>query len=118
MTVLESQINTRSQAFAENTEAMQATVDDLQSRVELIKQGGGERYQARHQARGKLLPRQRVDLLIDPGSAFLELSQLAAHNMYGTDDVPAAGIITGIGRVNGVECVIVANDATVKGGTY
>ena len=118
MTVLESQINTRSQAFAENTEAMQATVDDLQSLVEHIKQGGGERYQARHQARGKLLPRQRVDLLIDPGSAFLELSQLAAHNMYGKDDVPAAGIITGIGRVNGVTCVIVANDATVKGGTY
>ena len=118
MTVLESQINTRSQAFAENTGAMQATVNDLESLVEHIKQGGGERYQARHQARGKLLPRQRVDLLIDPGSAFLELSQLAAHNMYGKDDVPAAGIITGIGRVNGVECVIVANDATVKGGTY
>ncbi|NCF44582.1 MAG: methylcrotonoyl-CoA carboxylase, partial [Proteobacteria bacterium] len=118
MTVLESQINTRSQAFAENTEAMQATVDDLQSLVEHIKQGGGERYQARHQARGKLLPRQRVDLLIDPGSAFLEFSQLAAYNMYGKDDVPAAGIITGIGRVKGVECVIVANDATVKGGTY
>ena len=93
-------------------------VDELKSLIEHIKLGGGERYQARHQARGKLLPRERVDLLIDPGSPFLEFSQLAAHNMYDKDDVPAAGIITGIGRVNGIECVVVANDATVKGGTY
>jgi len=97
---------------------MQSLVDDLATLVERIKQGGGERYQARHQARGKLLPRDRVDLLLDPGSPFLEFSQLAAHDMYGKDDVPAAGIITGIGRVAGIECVIVANDATVKGGTY
>lgn len=118
MNTLQSQINPRSQAFADNTEHMQSLVDDLEALVEHIKQGGGERYQARHQARGKLLPRDRVDLLIDPGSPFLEFSQLAAHNMYGKDDVPAAGIITGIGRVKGIECVIVANDATVKGGTY
>lgn len=118
MNILESQINTRSQAFTENTEHMQVLVDDLEALIEVIKKGGGERYQARHLARGKLLPRDRVDLLIDPGSPFLEFSQLAAHNMYGKDDVPAAGIITGIGRVNGIECVIVANDATVKGGSY
>lgn len=118
MNTLKSRINPRSQAFADNSEHMQSLVDDLASLVEHIKQGGGERYQARHQARGKLLPRDRVDLLIDPGSPFLEFSQLAAYNMYGKDDVPAAGIITGIGRVNGIECVIVANDATVKGGTY
>ena len=118
MNTLKTQINSRSQAFSDNAEHMQSLVDDLATLVERIKQGGGERYQARHQARGKLLPRDRVDLLIDPGSPFLELSQLAAHNMYGKDDVPAAGIITGIGRVAGIECVIVANDATVKGGTY
>ena len=118
MNTLQSQINPKSQAFADNTEHMQSLVDDLEALVAHIKQGGGERYQARHQARGKLLPRDRVNLLIDPGSPFLEFSQLAAHNMYGKDDVPAAGIITGIGRVKGIECVIVANDATVKGGTY
>ena len=118
MNTLKSQINPRSQSFADNAEHMQSLVDNLESLVEHIKQGGGERYQARHEARGKLLPRDRVDLLVDPGSPFLEFSQLAAHNMYGQDDVPAAGIITGIGRVNGTECVIVANDATVKGGTY
>ena len=118
MNTLKTQINSRSQAFSDNVEHMQSLVDDLATLVERIKQGGGERYQARHQARGKLLPRDRVDLLLDPGSPFLEFSQLAAHDMYGKDDVPAAGIITGIGRVAGIECVIVANDATVKGGTY
>jgi len=118
MTILTSQLNPRSQAFADNARQMQSLVDDLESLIEQIKQGGGERYQARHQARGKLLPRERVDMLIDPGSPFLEFSQLAAHAMYGKDNVPGAGIITGIGRVKGMECVIVANDATVKGGTY
>lgn len=118
MNTLKTQINSRSQAFSDNAEHMQSLVDDLATLVERIKQGGGERYQARHQARGKLLPRDRVDLLLDPGSSFLEFSQLAAHDMYGMDNVPAAGIITGIGRVAGIECVIVANDATVKGGTY
>ena len=118
MTTLTTQLNPRSQAFTDNAEHMQSLVDELESLIEHIKLGGGERYQARHQARGKLLPRERVDLLIDPGSPFLEFSQLAAHNMYDKDDVPSAGIITGIGKVNGIECVIVANDATVKGGTY
>ena len=118
MAVLTSEINTRSTEFAENAAAMQLLVDDLQAKVEKMAQGGGTRYQERHQARGKLLPRDRVNALVDPGSPFLEFSQLAAFDMYGKDDVPAAGIITGIGRVQGQECVIVANDATVKGGTY
>ena len=118
MSTIKTKINSRSQDFIENTEHMQRLVSDLQAQVERIKQGGGERYQQRHIARGKLLPRDRIDALIDPGSPFLEFSQLAAHNMYGKDDVPAAGIITGIGRVSGQECVIVVNDATVKGGTY
>ena len=118
MTILNSQLNPRSQAFVDNARQMQTLVDDLESLIKQIKQGGGERYQARHKARGKLLPRERVDMLIDPGSPFLKFSQLAAHAMYGKDNVPGAGIITGIGRVKGMECVIVANDATVKGGTY
>merc|ERR1711935_1104238 len=80
--------------------------------------GGGERYRQLHKSRGKLLTRDRIETLIDEGSPFLELSQLAAYDLYGDEVVPAAGIITGIGRVNGVECLIVANDATVKGGTY
>ena len=83
MTILTSQLNPRSQAFVDNARQMQSLVDDLESLIKQIKQGGGERYQARHQARGKLLPRERIDLLIDPGSPFLEFSQLAAHNMYG-----------------------------------
>ena len=118
MSTIETGINRRSKEFVENAQHMETLVDDLNAQVERIKQGGGERYQERHVARGKLLPRDRIDALIDPGSPFLEFSQLAAYDMYGKDNVPAAGIITGIGRVNGQECVIVTNDATVKGGTY
>jgi 3-methylcrotonyl-CoA carboxylase beta subunit len=118
MGVIKTEINSRSQDFVENTEQMQALVDDLRSQVERVKLGGGERYRERHKSRGKLLVRDRIDGLLDPGTPFLELSQLAAHNMYGKYDIPAAGIVTGIGRVNGQECMIVANDATVKGGTY
>jgi 3-methylcrotonyl-CoA carboxylase beta subunit len=118
MSVIKTELNSRSLDFIDNAAHMQSLVDDLHSQVERIKQGGGTRYQERHMSRGKLLPRDRIDALIDPGSPFLEFSQLAAHNMYGKDDVPAAGIITGIGRVSGQECVIVVNDATVKGGTY
>jgi len=114
---INSKINTRSQDFLENTEHMQAQVDDLKAKLEAIKQGGGEKSRERHLSRGKLLPRDRVYQLLDAGSPFLELSQLAAHEVY-DDNVPAAGIITGIGRVGGQECIIVANDATVKGGTY
>lgn len=92
-------------------------VDDLKEKLSLIQQGGGAKYRERHVARGKLLPRQRIDALLDAGSPFLELSPLAAMDVY-EDEVTAAGIITGIGRVAGQECVIVCNDATVKGGTY
>jgi len=117
MTVLRSEISTRSEEFAANAAAMQALVTDLRTRVAEAEQGGGEAARQRHLSRGKLLPRDRVAGLIDPGSPFLELSQLAAHGMY-DGEVPSAGIITGIGRIAGRECVIVANDATVKGGTY
>ena len=117
MTVLQSRINTRDAAFATNRDNMQTQVDDLRTVVNKINQGGGEKAQARHTARGKLLPRERLNAVLDPGSPFLELSQLAAYKVY-EDDVPGAGIITGIGRVAGQECMIFVNDATVKGGTY
>ena len=117
MPVLTSEINPRSPGFRANAEAMGGLVEDLRKQAAQIAKGGGEKAMARHLARGKLLPRERVEMLLDPGSPFLELSQLAAHGVY-NEEVPAAGIITGIGRVEGRECVIVANDATVKGGTY
>ncbi|MCB9958339.1 MAG: methylcrotonoyl-CoA carboxylase [Rhodospirillaceae bacterium] len=117
MSVLASTVNPREAAFQENAEAMRALVDDLRGVVAHIKQGGGEAARARHLSRGKLLPRDRIRKLLDPGAPFMELSQLAAHEVYG-EDVPAAGILTGVGRVSGVECVIVCNDPTVKGGTY
>lgn len=117
MTRLSSQINTASQEFKDNQAAMQTLVDELQTRVNQIALGGDEKARARHLQHGKLLPRERLQQLLDPGSPFLELSQLAAWNVY-EDVLPAAGIIAGIGRVAGTECVIVVNDATVKGGTY
>ena len=117
MATLSSKINPRSEDFVANREHLQVQVDDLRELVAQIKQGAGEKYQQRHKARGKLLPRERLNALLDDGSAFLELSQLAAHQVY-EDAVPAAGIITGIGRVSGQECMIFVNDATVKGGTY
>ena len=117
MPKIESRLNTRSDEFAANAQAMAALVEDLRRRVEQVSQGGGEAARAKHAARGKLLPRERVDQLLDPGTPFLELSQLAAWDMYG-NEAPSAGIITGVGRVAGVECAIVCNDATVKGGTY
>ena len=119
---IESKLNPRSDDFKANVAAMQAIVDDLRDKVEKIAAGGGEAAAAKHLARGKLLPRDRVQMLLDPGTPFLELSQMAAYAMYqdanGLDAAPSAGIITGIGRVSGQECVIVCNDATVKGGTY
>lgn len=117
MAVLKTQIKPDSQAFVANAAAMRTSVDDLRDKVKQITLGGGEQKQQRHKDRGKLLPRERIDALLDPGTPFLEFSQLAAYEVY-KDVVPAAGIITGIGRVAGQECVIVANDATVKGGTY
>ncbi|MEX1668304.1 carboxyl transferase domain-containing protein [Zhongshania guokunii] len=117
MTVLKSTINPRDAGFLENTEHMQAQVDDLKNIVTKISRGGGEKSQRRHTERGKLLPRERISALVDVGTPFLELSQLAAYEVY-EEELAAAGIITGIGRVCGQECMIIANDATVKGGSY
>ncbi|MFO1189713.1 MAG: carboxyl transferase domain-containing protein [Alphaproteobacteria bacterium] len=117
MPVLKSSINPRSADFKANKGTMDALVADLRDKVAAVEAGGGAEARQRHVARGKLLPRDRLRNLIDPGAPFLEFSQLAAHQVY-DDDVPAAGLITGIGRVMGRECVIVINDATVKGGTY
>src|SRR3954468_11057883 len=117
MPALDTAIDPRSEAFRGNDAAMQALVADLRAKLSGIKQGGGKNARDKHTGRGKLLPRDRIRQLLDVGSPFLELSQFAAHGMYG-GEVPAAGIITGIGRVMGQECVIVCNDATVKGGTY
>ncbi|MHB8446368.1 MAG: carboxyl transferase domain-containing protein [Rudaea sp.] len=117
MPVIESQIDTRSPEFIANAASLRAVVDDLKKQLARAALGGGEKAREKHVARGKLLPRERVRALLDAGSPFLELSPLAAHGMY-DDAAPAAGLVTGIGRVNGIEVVVVANDATVKGGTY
>jgi 3-methylcrotonyl-CoA carboxylase beta subunit len=117
MPVIETALDTRSDAFRANDAAMRALVAALRERVALVRQGGGEEARRRHLARGKLLPRERVRALLDPGAPFLELSPLAAWGLY-DGEVPAAGIVTGVGRIMGRECVVVANDATVKGGTY
>ena len=117
MPTIATRIDPRSPEFAANAERMAALVADLRATVDAIREGGGAAARARHSGRGKLLPRERIRALIDPASPFLEFSQLAAHGMYG-ERIPAAGIITGIGRIAGRECVVVANDATVKGGTY
>jgi len=117
MPIIESRINPRSQEYADNAAAMRAQLDTVREHMARTALGGGEQARAKHVARGKLLPRDRVEQLLDPGTPFLEFSPLAAHGMYG-DEAPGAGLITGIGRIAGVECVIVCNDATVKGGTY
>jgi 3-methylcrotonyl-CoA carboxylase beta subunit len=124
VSVIQSAVNVHSDEFKANASAMRLLIDDLHEKSALVSRGGSEQACAKHLARGKLLPRDRIDALLDPGSAFLELSTLAAYGMYGesgnadANSVPSAGVITGIGRVRGVECMIVANDATVKGGTY
>ena len=110
-------VSTRSEQFKINAAAMRALIGDLNARLAKIAEGGGEAARAKHLARGKLLPRERLQMLLDPDTPFLEVAPLAALGMYG-DEAPGAGIIAGIGRVSGVECVIVCNDATVKGGTY
>ncbi|WP_018690658.1 carboxyl transferase domain-containing protein [Algicola sagamiensis] len=112
-----TKINTRSEAFLTNAEEMQRLVDDLQQKLQTIKQGGGEKLIQRHESRGKMFVRDRILKLIDPGAPFLEVSQFAAWECY-EEEVPCAGVVAGIGRVNGVECMIIGNDATVKGGTY
>jgi 3-methylcrotonyl-CoA carboxylase beta subunit len=117
MAVLKSRLKTSSAEFRAAAEAMRSQVAELNERLARVGQGGGEAAKQRHQGRGKLLPRERVAALLDPGAPFFELSPLAAWEVY-DEPVPAAGLITGIGRVSGRHCVIVANDATVKGGTY
>jgi len=117
MTLLRSNLDTRGDEFQANRARMQALVDDLREKAGVIARGGGERAREKHVARDKLLARDRIQALLDTGTPFLELSQFAAYGMY-EDPVPAAGVITGIGRIQGRECMIVANDATVKGGSY
>lgn len=110
-------MDTTNPEFQENYAHNLQLVNDLKTKVEHIKQGGGKSARERHLKRGKLLPRDRVEQLLDKGTSFLEFSQFAGYEMY-DEEVPAGGIITGIGRVSGTECVIVCNDPTVKGGTY
>ena len=117
MAILDTKLNPRAPEFRAAADTMAKLVADLKDTVTKIAEGGGADARAKHAARGKLLPRDRVTMLLDPGTPFLELSQLAAHGMY-KNEAPCAGIITGVGRVGGRECVIVCNDATVKGGTY
>src|SRR3979490_3590166 len=114
---LRSSIDPASAEFAHNAETMRALVADLREKLNGGAAGGGEVSRKRHLSRGKMLARQRVDLLVDPGTAFLQLSPLAAYGLYG-GDVHSASIITGVGRIAGRECIVVANDATIKGGTY
>jgi 3-methylcrotonyl-CoA carboxylase beta subunit len=117
MSALKSNISHTSSEFKENAKHMEGLVAELARKTEKVHLGGGEKYRERHISRGKLLPRERINTLLDTGSPFLEFSALAGYDLY-DNKVPSAGIITGIGRVSGIECVIVANDATVKGGTY
>src|SRR5258708_39786171 len=117
MAVIESRLDPRDATFTRNREALAALVADLRAKIAAIEQGGGDAARARHAGRGKLLPRERVCALLDPGSPFLELSQFAAYGMY-DDNIAAAGIITGVGPVSGRGCVIVCNDATGKSGPY
>ena len=114
---LHSSIDPTSSEFARNADVMRGLVAELREKLKVVSGGGGETARKRHTSRGKMLARERVDLLVDPGTAFLELSPLAAHGLYG-GDVHSASVITGVGRISGRECMIVANDATIKGGTY
>jgi len=117
MPVWASRVRAEDPAFQANRRAMAGLVEDLRDKLEVAARGGPESARQRHLARGKLLPRERVDRLIDPGAPFLEIAPLAAAGVY-EDDVPAAGLIAGIGPIHGRPCLVVANDATVKGGTY
>ena len=117
MEPIRSQVNLNDDEHRANGEAMGAIMDEYRANLSKVKEGGGEKYVSKHKDRGKLLARERIDALVDPGTAFLEFSSFAAWDMY-EGAAPGAGIVTGIGRVHGREVVIVANDATVKGGTY
>jgi len=117
MSVLHSQVDIRSEVFQRNREAYDRQRAEVARARDIAIAGGGTQARERHKSRGKLLPRERIAALLDPGTAFLELGQLGGHGVY-DDAVPSAGIVTGIGIVSGRACAIVANDATVKGGTY
>ncbi|HEY4645071.1 MAG TPA: carboxyl transferase domain-containing protein [Steroidobacteraceae bacterium] len=117
MTVIQSEVDPESDNFRCNAEANRALAHDLRRLVARISEGGSAEARERHRSRGKLLVRERIDRLLDPGSPFLEIGQLAGHELYG-EWIPAAGLVAGIGRITGIECMIVANDATVKGGSY
>ncbi|KAJ5183070.1 methylcrotonoyl-CoA carboxylase beta chain [Penicillium capsulatum] len=118
LSILPTTVDTSSPAYRENSQQMQELLDKMSNLHATISQGGPQKARDKHIARGKMLPRDRVSALIDPGTSFLELSPLAGHEVYEGEDVPAGGIITGIGTVEGINCMIVANDSTVKGGTY
>lgn len=117
MTEFQTQIKPKNENFQRNADAMQALVNDLKNKFSHIAQGGNKAARERHLQHGKLSPRDRIQLLLDPGTEFLELSAFAGFELY-DDEIPAAGIITGIGRINNIECMLIVNDATVKGGTY
>ena len=117
MDVLETHVSPSSELFTTNVSRMARLIAELRERTAQVKEGGGPRYLERHRQQGKLPVRERIDRLLDPGSPFLELSPLAAWDLY-DNEAPAAGIVTGVGRVSGRDTLIVANDATVKGGTY
>lgn len=117
MPALKTKVDTNSKEYFQNFHEMEAQVADFKSKLEQIQQGGSEKAKARHHERGKLLPRERINQLIDPKTSFLEFSAFAGRKLYG-DDIPAGGIITGIGHIHNQECIIIGNDATVKGGTY
>jgi len=117
MTILKSSVNPHDPNFVQNHNNMSALVDDLRSKAATIRLGGGSALKERHEGRGKLFVRDRITTLLDEGSPFLEISQFAAFGVY-EQDIPCAGVVAGIGRVKGVECMVIANDATVKGGTY
>lgn len=117
MTIIKTQLDPQSDTFQRNAQAMEVMVDLLKQKLAAVYQGGTQTARDRHSEHGKLLPRERIQLLLDPDTEFLELSQLAGYDMY-DDDIPAGGIITGIGRIHGIDCMLIVNDATVKGGTY
>ncbi|HUN27251.1 MAG TPA: carboxyl transferase domain-containing protein, partial [Steroidobacteraceae bacterium] len=117
MARIRSSAQSSSETFRANAARMSALAADLHAQIERVSRGGDEQARRRHTERGKLLPRERIETLLDPGAPFLELSPLAAHGLYG-GEAPAAGLITGIGRIHGREALVIANDATVKGGTY
>ena len=117
MEVLSSKVDPSSESYRENAEKLRGLTDELRARLEVVRQGGSAKARERHTGQGKLLVRERIERLLDPGSPFLELSPLAAWDLYG-GEAPSAGVVTGIGRIQGLECMIIANDATVKGGSY